>query len=301
MILYEYPLNDRLRSLLRLEDVFERFAFFRNGTDHHHHVQALAMLFDLLDVSGRTDIRSDLTTELKNQSQALRTFRDSPGVSAEALERLLIDIKATIERLRKMPGSRPGQAILDNEWLMAVRSRIMIAGGASDYDMPSFWAWQNLPLERRQRYLDDWHAPFAPLKGAVTLILRLLRESGKPKRLDAPDGSCQHSLGGHTYQMAQIRLDETLGFQENLLKIGELPGDVRIRMRQTLDLAISCDVATPRAQINGVEDTRSKGYELQYLKRCQPLLHRRVEGSYLNVNLVANVGFDSFSMGRKLL
>ncbi|MGB7182495.1 MAG: cell division protein ZapD [Burkholderiaceae bacterium] len=211
MTLYEYPLNERIRTFLRLEKAFRRFRFFRDGDDHNHHVQALALLFDLLDLTGRNDIRSELMTELQNQSTALKTFRDSPGVSPEALERLLLEVSSAIRKLNSLGSGRPGQNIKDSEWLMSVRSRIMIAGGATDFDMPSFWAWQNLPADRRQRQLDDWHASFNELRQALQLSLRLLRESGKPEQLDATDGSCQHSLGGRTFQMARIRVDETLG------------------------------------------------------------------------------------------
>ena len=45
LILYEYPLNERIRTLLRLEDLFERLDFFA-GREHplDHHV-ALTTLF----------------------------------------------------------------------------------------------------------------------------------------------------------------------------------------------------------------------------------------------------------------
>lgn len=209
--LYEYPLNERIRMFLRLEKAFKRFHHFRDQEDSEAHVQAIGLLFDLLDLTSRNDLRSELMTELQSQTKALKTFRDSPGVSAEALERLLLEVKTTLTRLDELGSARPGQDIRDSEWLMSVRSRIMIAGGATDFDLPSFWAWQHLPPERRQRHLDEWSSDFAPLRMALQLCLRLLRESGKPEQLDASDGSCQHSLGGKIYQLAQIRVDDTLG------------------------------------------------------------------------------------------
>lgn len=211
MTLYEYPLNERIRLFLRLERAFKRFQYFRDQDNGESHVQAVGLLFDLLDLTSRNDLRTELIAELQSQTTALKTFRDSPGVSAEALERLLLEVKSTLTRLTDLGTARPGQDIRDSEWLMSVRSRIMIAGGATDFDLPSFWAWQHLPLERRQRHLDEWQSDFVPLRQALQLCLRLLRESGKPEQLDASDGSCQHSLGGKVYQLAQIRIDETLG------------------------------------------------------------------------------------------
>lgn len=210
MILYEYPLNEAIRGLLRLEDVLNRFEHFRHRDNPHDHVQAVAMLFDLVDLFSRTDTRAELLNQLERQRRALTAFRNSPGVSGEALERMLVEIYSSHEKLSGA-NHNPGQAVRENEWLMSVRSRILIAGGAADYDMPSFWAWQNSPLDQRMRSFKEWMTPFVPLTHALRLVLRLLRESGKPLSLEAADGSCQHSLGGQPFQMAQLRLDPAQG------------------------------------------------------------------------------------------
>lgn len=209
MILYEYPLNERIRGLLRLEDVFQRFEFFRDGDAGPLHVQAVATLFDLLDITDRSEVRSDLLQLIDAQRTSLQGFRQSPGVSAAALEQMLGQMDACHAKIGGMTG-KIGHKLRDNEWLMGVRSRILIAGGAADYDMPSFWAWQNQEPERRRRQLDEWFSPFVALRSGVGLVLRLLRESGKPIRLDATDGSCQHSLGGKNFQMARLRVDGAL-------------------------------------------------------------------------------------------
>lgn len=206
MILYEYPLNEGLRALLRLEDVLDRFEHFRRGETGHDHAQAVALMFDLVDLFSRTDCRGELLGHLDRQRRALGAYRDSPDVSGEALERMLLELYRAHEQVNAA-STHPAQNIRDNEWLMAVRSRILIAGGAADYEMPSFWAWQNRPPDRRRADLDNWLKPFAPLSAALRLVLRLLRESGKPIALEANDGSCQHSLGGRAFQMAQLRID----------------------------------------------------------------------------------------------
>ena len=53
MITYEYPFNERIRTLLRLEDLFHKVSGFvqRDGSQEHHVV--LLTLFEILDVAGR--------------------------------------------------------------------------------------------------------------------------------------------------------------------------------------------------------------------------------------------------------
>ena len=60
MICYEHPLNERVRTLLRLEDLFNKITFFSAKDTAIEHHATLAALFELLDVTSRADIKSDL-------------------------------------------------------------------------------------------------------------------------------------------------------------------------------------------------------------------------------------------------
>src|SRR5690606_11687604 len=175
----------------------------------YHHV-ALGTLFEVLDVAGRADLKSDLLQELERQRQTLLAFRSSPEVSQEALDRILGEIDEALGGLGAATG-KSGQHLRDNEWLMSIRSRMFIAGGACEFDLPSYYAWQQRPAEARQRDISAWVAPFRPMYDSLTIVLRLLREGAQRTRLTAQQGSYQQPLGGKTYQMVQLRLDETIG------------------------------------------------------------------------------------------
>ena len=45
MITYEYPFNERIRTLLRLEDLFDKTAYFLQAEGSHEHHVALVTLF----------------------------------------------------------------------------------------------------------------------------------------------------------------------------------------------------------------------------------------------------------------
>ena len=45
-----------------------------------------------------------------------------------------------------------------------------------------------------------------PIRDGAAIMLKLLRESGKPARLTAPQGTFQQMLGGSTAQMVRMRL-----------------------------------------------------------------------------------------------
>jgi cell division protein ZapD len=210
LILYEYPLNERVRTLLRLEDLFDRLRTFAGREDALDHHVALVTLFEILEVAGRADLKSDLLQELERQRQTLAAFRGSPEVQTGALDQILSAIDAAAAGLSSTAG-KSGQHLRDNEWLMSIRSRTSIAGGACEFDLPSYHAWQHRPAQSRQRDIFEWAAPFSPLHDSLAIVLRMLRENGQRAKQTAVQGSFQQSLGGKNWQMVQVRLDETRG------------------------------------------------------------------------------------------
>ncbi|MEK9720786.1 MAG: cell division protein ZapD [Quisquiliibacterium sp.] len=210
MILYEYPLNERIRSLLRLEDLFERLQLFAQREDPQDHHVALVTLFDILDVASRADLKSDLLQELERQRQALEQFRNSPQVSLQALEKLLAQIDSAWNSLNALNG-KAGQHLRDNEWLMSIRSRTIIAGGACEFDLPSYFAWKNRSAEQRYSDIANWGAPFRPIHDGLSILLHLLRENSQSNALVAQQGSYQQPMGGRAFQMVRVRVDQNLG------------------------------------------------------------------------------------------
>lgn len=209
MILYEYPFNERIRTLLRLEDLFERLAFFLSQEDPREHHVALTTLFEIAEVAGRADLKSDLMKELERQRQTLAPFRGNPGIEQNALEAVLGEIEQTLANLGQMQG-KTGQHLLDNEWLGSIRSRAVIPGGTCKFDLPSYYAWQQWPAEQRRQDITKWAMPLLPLRGAATIVLRLARESGQASKVMAMQGSYQQMLSGRTYQLMQVRVPPEL-------------------------------------------------------------------------------------------
>ncbi len=210
VITYEYPLNERIRTLLRLEDLFERSGHFIGQPSPQDHHVALLTLFEIMEVAGRADLKSDLLQELERQKQVLRAFRNNPDISEDALNQVLSDMEQASTALFGMTG-RIGQYLRENEWLMSIKQRTGIPGGACQFDLPSYHYWLNKSSEVRGAQLAAWTSPLYPLRDGSAIILRILRESGKPAHYQAPQGTYQQMLGGKTAQMLRVRLDPTLG------------------------------------------------------------------------------------------
>ncbi len=205
LITYEYPLTEKIRTLLRLEDLFERVRHFLVKTDALDHHVVLITLFEIMEVASRADLKSDLLQELERQKQVLNSFRSNPDVAQEALTQVITDIETALAALFKMTG-KIGQYLRENEWLMSIKQRTGIPGGACEFDLPSYHYWLHRDSAQRSADLAAWIMPLYPLSDGTDIVLRLLREGGKPTRQVAPQGTFSQMLGGRTSQMVRIRL-----------------------------------------------------------------------------------------------
>ena len=144
MISFEFPVTERVRLLLRLEDLFARLDHHLSAGAALDHHAALLTLFDLAELGGRVDIKGELLQELERQKQLLDTLRDNPAISETALESLLAEIDQAQRQLLRQ-ASRLGHSIRENEWLSSIRQRAMLAGGVSRFELPAYHSWLSLP------------------------------------------------------------------------------------------------------------------------------------------------------------
>ncbi|PJI80050.1 cell division protein ZapD [Polynucleobacter brandtiae] len=213
MIVYEYPFNELVRSMLRLEYLFARFNHFLKSDDPELHHNAIAMLFDLGDIGSRGDIKSLLLKEFERQKYTLNGLKSSQKVDQEALSQTILDIdKAALDINRSM--GKPNAVITESEWLNGIRTRLNIPGGTSPIDLPSYHAWKNSPSNQRREVLEKYVAPLLPWQEACQIFLRLLRQSGEAKNVVAHKGSFQQAPSGKVYQLMRIAVEDDLLFSE---------------------------------------------------------------------------------------
>lgn len=210
MIQYEYPFNERIRTYLRLEQLFHRLGELmgrEHPLDHHFAIQTL---FEIMDVASRSDLKSDIMKDLERHKQVLNGYRGNPAISEAALDRFVAQLDECFTALHRDAG-RVGHTLTENDWLMAIRSRISIPGGTCEFDLPAYHDWQNRTPQLRQHDLQVWSGELGGLAASVQMLLRLLRDTGMPQKVVAMSGAFQQNLPqGRTFQLLRLRLDPEL-------------------------------------------------------------------------------------------
>lgn len=203
-MIYEYPFNERVRALLRLENLYTRYTFFlKQETIHDHHV-ALDTLFDILEVVTRTDLKAELLKELERQK---RNVSDSAQTllaegSAPTLRQQLDPVCLALVQTR----GKPGHTLKNNEWLMGVRNRTIIPGGGCTFDIPSYWTWLQKPASHRLVDLNAWFEPIQPLMDAVIILLKVLRADAVPEEVVIKSGHYRQMLQSRKAQLLRVEL-----------------------------------------------------------------------------------------------
>jgi cell division protein ZapD len=193
--------------MLRLEDLFLRITRFVSSDESSDHHAALGVLFEILEVASRADLKSEVLQELERQKKILNTLHNNPQISEDALDSILSEIENDSSQLFDMSG-KIGQHLRDDEWLMGIKQRACIPGGVCEFDLPSYHYWQHQSAEVRRANLDSWIEPLLPLQGSISILLRLLREGGKLHHFVAHQGTFQQMQGGRVAQLLRITLDK---------------------------------------------------------------------------------------------
>ncbi|MEZ5644443.1 MAG: cell division protein ZapD [Burkholderiaceae bacterium] len=211
MILYEYPFNERIRTYLRLEQLFRRLAELvprPHPLDHHFAIQTI---FEIMDVAARADMKSDVLKDLDRQKVQLNAYRGNPAISEQALDAAIAQVDRCFSQLNELSG-KTGQSLTENDWLMSIRSRIGIPGGTCEFDLPAYFHWQHHSAVERQADLQRWMEALMPLAEAIVLLLKMLRDSGSAQKVVAAGGQFQQNLPqGRTFQLLRLRIDPRAG------------------------------------------------------------------------------------------
>ncbi|MBA2491210.1 MAG: cell division protein ZapD [Gammaproteobacteria bacterium] len=212
IVTYEQPLNERLRTFLRIEQLMENFEHCLERDTAWDTHGALMLLLEILNLGARVDLKSDLMMELKRQIANMERLEQAPMVDSSRLHGIVERHQQLIASLHAQSG-QPGAALKNNEFLNSIRQRTIIPGGTCDFDLPAYHYWLSEPVAARHDLLRTWIAPFTNIHAAVVNILSLVRESASPQRTRAAAGFYQQNLDvNQPYQLIRILLSEKSGY-----------------------------------------------------------------------------------------
>src|ERR1700756_3305114 len=78
-LIFEQPLNERMRTFLRLDFLYSQALYHNEMASQWGSRAAMSSLIDILAISGRGDIRSEVLKELERQLATLNEYQSKAG------------------------------------------------------------------------------------------------------------------------------------------------------------------------------------------------------------------------------
>lgn len=193
-IIYEQPLNERTRNLLRLEHLFDLIVYRSHETmvkwDCRNILESLLEINDLL---GRSDFKTELIKELERHSSMLAALGDNPAVDQRRLKKINSDICELLIELRSH-SYQPGNQLKNDELVIIFKQRTSIPGGTCNFDLPRFHHWLSQSKTKQKQDLDNWSKDLEPIKKSIYLALDMIRNSTSPGKEKAESGFYQKAI-----------------------------------------------------------------------------------------------------------
>jgi cell division protein ZapD len=189
-VVYEQPLNERMRTFLRLEFLYTQATYHSESPSPWSSRAAVSSLLEILAITARGDSRSDVLKELERQVNVLKEYQSKTGVDPARLKSLMSNLVKLRSDLSSIGGNFMAP-LRDSEFLSAVKHRSAIPGGTCDFDLPDYSYWLNRPADIRAAEFNSWLSLIRPLCDSIAELLWLTRQNAKRKSEVAVGGIFQ--------------------------------------------------------------------------------------------------------------
>ncbi|WP_237385646.1 cell division protein ZapD [Xenorhabdus sp. Sc-CR9] len=174
-IIFEHPLNERMRSWLRIESSLQQLEKQRHLDSLASSLSFFRTISELIEILDRGEVRSELLKELDRQQVKLKLWLGAPNADTGMIQNLAKQLKECSIALNQ--GPRLSQHIKEDRIINMVRQRLSIPGGCCSFDLPTLHLWLYLPQSVRDESVKAWLGSLLPLKQALESILELIRQS----------------------------------------------------------------------------------------------------------------------------
>lgn len=204
--LYEFPLNERMRNFMRLENSFAQIDHFATRNSVYDSQASIMVLLEMLNSIEKHDVKNEITKELERNIGILNNLLDVPEINSHRLQQTLEDLHTQLHAIQNING-KISRTLREEDLLNIIRQRTSIGSSINSFEIPSFYYWINKSAQFRQQQLNKWLNEVRPLANAIKLLLNLVRNSATFDTRVATAGFFQKILSSQqTCQIVRIEL-----------------------------------------------------------------------------------------------
>jgi len=204
-ILYEHPLNERIRNYLKLEQLFKQVNNCATSDISTSHQVFFNALFAIIDMLERSDIRGELIKDLEKLQKSLVVWSQAPNIDTSVLEDNLRETVFLINQLKI--NNQTWCQLKEHKLLASLKQRFAIQGGNSSFDLPQLQFWLHQPTSLITTDIGQRLSLLDNIKKPLALILKFIRQRAEFKCIETESGFYQDN--GEGLMLLRIKIDKS--------------------------------------------------------------------------------------------
>lgn len=204
-LVYEQPLNEKIRGYLRLEYLSQQL---QENLTHDHLQRCFYPLFSLCELTERCDYRNDILKDIERSLALLQSGQGQNAATQLQMAAWRDGLSQARDALQKP--ERFGSQLKLDKFLAALRQRFAMPGACCNFDLPQLHFWLAKPWQERQQDYQQWMAHFEPLLTPIALLLEMTRSTAEYAPATAEAAFYQAS-SAQALSLVRVKIDPAHG------------------------------------------------------------------------------------------
>ena len=203
--IYELPLNERLRTFMRIEFLYSRLKYFSsNLVDNWQTRTVIHTLLEIYSILSRTDVRREVLADLDRYIMQMQRFQSAPDADNNMVNDVLEDLDSIKDKVVDV-GTDYLLKLREDEFIASLLHRHTLPGGKAEFDMPKYKFFLESDKKNVVVQINRWIDVMRPICEGIDKLMWIIRESNEPIATVAVGGQYNHQIERRT-QISLVRI-----------------------------------------------------------------------------------------------
>ena len=203
--IYELPLNERLRTFMRIEFLYSRLKYFSSNLDDNWQTRTVIhTLLEIYSILSRTDVRREVLADLDRYIMQMQRFQSAPDADNNMVNDVLEDLDSIKDQVVDV-GTDYLLKLREDEFIASLLHRHTLPGGKAEFDMPKYKFFLESNKKNVVVQINSWIDVMRPICEGIDKLMWIIRESNEPIATVAVGGQYNHQIERRT-QISLVRI-----------------------------------------------------------------------------------------------
>ncbi len=215
-IIYEQPVAENVRNFLKCEYLNEKLNSLLLQDNIWSIKSSIITLLEISDLSQRINLKIESLKELEKSNLLIKKLHENEIIDISIYDKYKNEIDQCLSKLEDLEGN-PSKTILDNDFLMQIKSKLHIPAGDNFFDMPAYLNFLSSKKNFIIENINAWSYPFSHFFESSKLILDIKRRSSRFEEFTSNNSFFEKKLeNNQKIDLVRIRLEKNVNIYPDI-------------------------------------------------------------------------------------